>query len=358
MTRVSLKLCLLLLTVLTASACGRAEDQQAGHYGSGEPRFEERRSEFFVFGTVLEVVVWTDSETRAHEAFAKLGEAFRVMHRDWHAWEPGKLTDINEAFASGRAVTADPSLIELTRLSQDMELRSDGHFNAAVGALVELWGFHSSEFPIEGPPPSPQRIAARLQSRPSSMDIRIEGQVLQSSNPAVQLDFGGIAKGYAIDRACALLEENGIGDAIVNAGGDLRTMGGHGERPWRIAVRNPSGGVIAALETQGEEAVFTSGNYERFRQNAGRRYPHILDPRTGWPVEGLASVTVIAENGAFADASATALIVAGPARWLAMARSLGLEEVLVVDDAGAVQMTARMAARVQLAEGVEGRLAD
>lgn len=342
-TRIVPKACFALLVLLTAGACSRDS---------------EHRAEFFVFGTVLDVVAWTDDSARAGEAFGNLREAFQLMHRDWHAWEPGKLTRINEAFASGRAVTADPSLIELTRLSQEMERRTDGRFNAAVGALVGLWGFHSSEFPIEGPPPAMQAIAEIVSRQPSTLDIRIEGQVMSSANDAVQLDFGGIAKGYAVDRACALLKEWGLENAIVNAGGDLRAIGRHGERPWRIAVRNPSGGVVGSLETAGDEAIFTSGNYERFRRDQGRRYPHILDPRTGWPVEGLASVTVIAADGAFADAAATALIVAGSDQWVTVARSLGLDEVLLVDESGTVQMTPQMEARIELAEGIESVVKD
>ncbi|MDT8319053.1 MAG: FAD:protein FMN transferase [Xanthomonadales bacterium] len=334
---------LTLLSLLVASACSR---------------YAEYRAEFFVFGTVLEVVLWTDDEVRAREAFGKLRESFQLMHRDWHPWEPGKLTGINEAFARGYAVTADPSLIELTRLSQDMERRTDGRFNAAVGALVRLWGFHSSEYPIEGPPPAMQAIAEIVRRQPSTLNIRIEGQLMSSTNNAVQLDFGGIAKGYAVDRACELLKTLGIDNAIVNAGGDLRAIGRHGDRSWRIAVRNPAGGIIGSLETQGEEAVFTSGNYERFRRDQERRYPHILDPRTGWPVEGLVSVTVIAADGAFADAAATALIVAGSDQWVTVARSLGLDEVLLIDESGTVQMTPQIAARIELAEGIESVVKD
>ncbi len=102
----------------------------------------------------------------------------------------------------------------------------------------------------------------------------------------MQLDFGGIAKGYAVDLAVARLRELGIGSAIVNAGGDLRAFGRHGDRPWRVAVRKPGGGTIGTLEVRQDEAMFTSGNYERFRQDEQERYPHILDPRSGWPVQG------------------------------------------------------------------------
>jgi thiamine biosynthesis lipoprotein len=99
--------------------------------------------------------------------------------------------------------------------------------------------------------------------------------------------------------------------------------------------------------------MFTSGNYARFRQDEQERYPHILDPRSGWPVRGVASATVISKTGTVADAAATALIVAGLDEWMTVARSLGLDQVLIIDDAGRLYLTPEMEARVQLGEGVE-----
>jgi thiamine biosynthesis lipoprotein len=219
--------------------------------------------------------------------------------------------------------------------------------------LVRLWGFHTSDYPIEGPPPGQSKIDALVARDPSSLDIRLDGLTMNSTNPTVQLDFGGIAKGFAIDIACDTLKNLGIDNAIVNAGGDLRAFGSHGDRPWRIAVRDPAGGIIAALEAGKDEAIFTSGNYERFRQDNEIRYPHILDPRTGWPVEDLASVTVITGEGWLADAAATALIVAGLDDWVEVARSLGLDQVLLVDEAGKAYLTEKMNERVEFVEGVE-----
>lgn len=328
-----------LLVVVSIGACSGAD--------------RETRSEFFVFGTVMEVTLWGADRRVADEAIATLQTRFQEMHRDWHAWEPGALTEVNRAFAAGLPALASDDLVEMIRHSQRIERLSGGRFNPAIGALVRLWGFHTSEFPIEGPPPRREQVEALVAARPSSLDIRLDGMTMRSENPAVQLDFGGIAKGYAIDIACRTLKDLGIRNAIVNAGGDLRAFGGHGDRPWRIAVRNPGGGIIGALETGPDEAIFTSGNYERFRRDNERRYPHILDPRTGWPVEDLASVTVIADEGWLADAAATALIVAGPDEWPGVARSLGLELVLVVDENGRVRLTDAMDRRVEFVDGVE-----
>jgi len=272
---------------------------------------------------------------------------FQGMHRDWHAWEPGQLMDINAAIASGQPANADEDIIAMIRQSQLVEKASGGRFNPAIGALIRLWGFHTSDYPIVGPPPSRAQIGAVMDHQPSSNDIHINGLELRSDNPAVQLDFGGIAKGYAVDLTIARLRDLGINNAIVNAGGDLRAMGSHGDRPWRVAVKKPGGGNIGTIEVRGDEAIFTSGNYERFRQDKTERYPHILDPTTGWPAKDIASVTVITDEGLLADAAATALVVAGLDSWPEVARALGLDQVAVVNESGTVYLTAEMEQRIQ-----------
>lgn len=313
----------------------------------------EEKAQFYVFGTLMEVSLWDTGSDEAQNAFSELQALFRGMHLEWHAWEPGTLVEINRAFAAGQPALASPSIVEMVRHSREVEKGSGGRFNPAIGGLVRLWGFHTSEYPILGPPPGREQIRELVREHPSSLDIRIDGLELSTSNPAVQLDFGGIAKGYAIDIACEKLRELGVKNAIVNAGGDLKAMGDHGTRPWRIAVRKPGGGIIGTLETTGAEAVFTSGNYERFRQDESQRYPHILDPRTGWPVENVASATVITRDGWLADAAATALIVAGLDEWQEVARALGLEQVMLVDEDGKAWLTPEMNERLEFVEGIE-----
>jgi thiamine biosynthesis lipoprotein len=318
----------------------------------------EQHAEFYVFGTILEVTTWGAPKQEAQAAFSQLQSQFQENHHQWHAWEPGLLTEINRGMAAGLPVRANSDIAEMVRLSQLVENQSGGRFNPAIGGLIGLWGFHTSEYPVEGPPPSRSQIQSLVEHNPSSLDIRVDELTMTSANPSVQLDFGGIAKGYAIDRACDTLKNLGVENAIVNAGGDLRVFGTHGTRPWKIAVRNPAGGVIGTLESAINEAIFTSGNYERFRQDNEIRYPHILDPRTGWPVKDVASVTVITEQGWLADAAATALIVAGLSDWVEVTRSLNLELVMLVDESGKAHLTRKMAERMTFAEGIKMEVVD
>ncbi|RLA35603.1 MAG: FAD:protein FMN transferase, partial [Gammaproteobacteria bacterium] len=154
------------------------------------------------------------------------------------------------------------------------------------------------------------------------------------------------AKGYGADSAIGRLRDLGITDALVNARGYLPVIGRRGDRPWRVGVRAPDGGLLAAIEVTNGESVFTSGTYERQFEHAGVRYHHIIDPRTGYPARGLSSVTLIGRDGAEADAAATALLVAG-ANWPRTARTLGVEAVLAIDEQGGLQATPAMARRLQ-----------
>jgi len=178
-------------------------------------------------------------------------------------------------------------------------------------------------------------------------DLIIDQQTLRGNNPALQMDLGGFAKGYAVDRAIERLQALGIRNAIVNAGGDLRAIGRHGKRPWHIGIRHPrKPGIIAAVDVQGDESVFTSGNYERFFDYQGVRYHHIIDPRSGYPARGTLSVTVIHPDAGTADAAATALFVAGPKGWRQVARRMGLQQVMLIDSEMRVHITPAMRKRV------------
>lgn len=304
------------------------------------------------FGTLVELEIIGVDQRKAREAYQALQEDFDFMHRTWHAWAPGPLGRVNQAIAEGRTIAAPPSVLPLIRISQKLARQSDYLFDPGIGRLIELWGFHSSELKPHAPPPA-DAIAALVAKRPSIRDVHIDDFHLSCDNPAVKLDFGAVGKGYGIDRAIEHLKEMGITDAIVNAGGDLRAIGSRAGNPWRIAIRDPDGGgIFALLSVTGDEAVFTSGNYERNFTWQGKLYHHIIDPRTGYPAAGTASVTVLHSDAATADAAATALFIAGPKDWYRIARQMGIKFVLLIDTDGNVYMNPAMQARVELQKPV------
>ena len=306
--------------------------------GCGQPPQETYQQQLFAFGTLVDITLYGVEPTKAREAVQAVDAMFQQQHHDWHAWRRGKLDELNQSIAAGRSIDTDPGIIELVRMGQRFERLSHGLFNPAIGHLLKVWGFEQDE--PNRAPPDPQTIRRWLEAAPSTEQLHIQGTRISSTNPAVKLDFGGFAKGYSVAMAVNLLEKRGIHNLIVNAGGDLCQRGRHGDRPWRIGIRSPDGkGVLASMDLEGNHCVFTSGDYERYFEYQGKRYAHILDPRSGYPAEGTRSVTVLADDAALADAAATALFVAGPRRWRDIARSMGISDVLLVDTAGDTFMT-------------------
>lgn len=269
-------------------------------------------AEYHVFGTQVSVSLAMEDEALANRAFTDLQQLFQGLHHQLHAWEPSELTRLNSAIALGQPFSTSDELRTLIQASQALETRTGGRFNAAVGALVSAWGFHTSDYPVVTPAPEKAFLRRWSTSVPSSMSLHADGNPVRSEDVRVQLDFGGLAKGYAVDRAVALLQSLGIEDAMINAGGDLRAVGQRHDRPWRIAVMHPvSHELMTVIEGDGNTAVFTSGGQYRYRETGPGmpRWPHILDPKSGYPADGSAAVTVVAEDGMTADAWATALFV-------------------------------------------------
>ncbi len=306
------------------------------------------QAKLFTLGTLVDVTVLHRDEAAAARAVEIVESELATVNAQWHAWRDSPLTQINQQLALGNTVAIDAATYRFIQQAQTLASHSEQRFNPAIGALVALWGFHSDERP-DSAPPTQEAINALLKSAPSMADITLTETTLSSNNRAVQLDFGAFGKGYAIDQAVARLKQSGIENAIVNAGGDLRAIGSKNERPWRIGIRHPTAaGVIASLEIIDDESVFTSGNYERFFDFSGQRYHHIIDPRSGYPAQGTVSVTVIHRSAAVADAAATALFIAGAEQWPRIARQMGVDEVMLIDEQLTLHMTPKMAQRIQL----------
>jgi FAD:protein FMN transferase len=254
---------------------------------------------------------------------------------------------LNRAFREGRGAAVSPALRALIRQSAWLEQRSLGCFNAGIGGLVGAWGFHDDVMRPGALPPAAE-LTAWARSRPSLAQLEFRGDQVCSRNPRLRLDFGGVAKGAAIDAALDELRARGIRDALLDLGGNLAAMGRAQDRPWTIGIRDPHGpGLLATLETRDREAVVTSGSYERFRVLDGERFTHILDPQLGAPAAEIVSVTVVHGSATLADAAATALLVAGPTRWRVVAERMGIDSVLVVDRDRRVFSTPRLAPRIR-----------
>ena len=305
-----------------------------------------RQAKFYAFGTEIDVSLYGVSEEAANNTVDALEASFSAVDNTWHAWRPSTLHNINQAIADQETIAISQDIADLLQLAASLAQDSGHLFNPAAGKLFELWGFHQDNWFNSRPPPTQRQIDNWLLDVPNMTAITIQNGQLSSNNPNVKLCFGGFAKGFAVDQAILTLQNQGIHNALVNIGGDLRAIGQHGERPWIIGVRHPrQDGMLATLAIQGNESVFTSGDYERFFEYQGQRYPHILDPRTCRPADQATSVTVLNDNAAIADAAATALFVAGH-NWPHIAAAMGIKHVMLVRPDGEIEISPDMLKRV------------
>jgi thiamine biosynthesis lipoprotein len=172
---------------------------------------------------------------------------------------------------------------------------------------------------------------------------------IRFSQPGVKIDLGGIAKGYAVEHGAQMLRKRGITNAILNAGGDTRVLGDRRGQPWIVGIRHPRLGdqVFTRLPIE-DEAISTSGDYERFFDDNGRRYHHIINPSTGKPTEGTLSVTIIGPDATTTDGLSTTLFVMGAERGLKMlAESFPDYEAVIVDSSGKVSYSSGLTAPEQ-----------
>jgi len=226
--------------------------------------------QYFIFGTIIEVLVWHNDDKLVNKALIEVEAELNGMHSQWHAWKPGRLNQINSALRSGKSFNITNEEKEFIQATINLSELSKGYFNPAIGQLINMWGFHTDTYPILEPPPKDSEIESFLQTKPSMQDLKFNGMFISSKNKSIWLDYGGVAKGYAIDKAINTLKSFGIENAIVNAGGDLRSIGQKGDKNWRVAIRKPnSEEILTVINVNGDESVFTSGNYERYKEFNG-----------------------------------------------------------------------------------------
>lgn len=229
---------------------------------------------------------------------------------------------------SNEAIT-DEEIVALVTTALQISEKSGGMYDITIFPLIDLWGFFSES------PELPRREKLNKVLKVVGYgNLTIKNGILNKKEEDTKIDLGSIAKGYAIDEAGKVLTRAGIKSGLIDAGGDIYALGTNYGKPWVIGIRNPRGeGVSGTLEVS-DMAVITSGDYERFFETDGVKYHHILDPTTGYPAEGIASVTVISHDPAFADAWSTALFILGKEKGLEILEDLQSLEVLMITDEG------------------------
>lgn len=282
-----------------------------------------------MLGTVVEIKVIDADPQKAKQALENsFNEISRIEKLMSHFDPDSALSQLNKQGYSG-----DTELCALIFKAVEISKITDGGFDVTVGPLMNLWDF-KAQFPRV---PSAQQISRTLQNI-GYQYINIDSNKNRIMiKKGIDIDLGGIAKGYAADQAIAVLQKEGIRTALVNAGGDIRVIG---DKEWHIGLKNPRGKDILAAITVKDKAVITSGDYERYFIKEGKRYHHILNPNTGYPADLCQSVTVIAPTATAAVALAKGIFVAGPLKGLKIAASQAQTETIIIDNQGRLYVSA------------------
>jgi len=271
-----------------------------------------------MMGTIVEVV---SSDAQAAElVFSEIARIENLLSR---YKEESEISRLN---SQGR-IEASPETLYLFERSGEFWQATQGAFDITVGPLLARWGFYARGFRI--PDDSGIEEARRLIGFDK---IKISDNIIEFEKEGMQVDLGGIAKGYAVDSAVKKLKQAGIKSALINAGGDIYCLGDKDGSPWRIAVKaGRDSGFTDYLELK-DKAVATSGDYEQYFFIGGKQYSHILDPRSGRPADsGISSVSVIAADCLTADALATSIFVLGEKEGRELARRFNVEVKIYSD---------------------------
>ncbi|WP_026224671.1 FAD:protein FMN transferase [Methyloversatilis thermotolerans] len=283
---------------------------------------------FAAMGSPCELRIFLQDGARAAALIAAVTAEVARLEQRYSRYRPDSLlSQINAVAARGGRIEVDEETALLFDYADTCHRQSDGLFDVTSGVLREAWRLR------DGSPPDPQ-VIDRLRARVGWH--RVDWMRPQIGFPAgMEIDFGGIVKEYAVDRCTALCLDAGVRHGLINLGGDLRVMGPQPDgQPWQIGIQHPrTAGEVAGVLSLSRGAVATSGDYARCKVIDGRRYGHILDPRTGWPVSVLASVTVVADFCLVAGSASTIAMLKqhGGADWLV---GLGLPHLWVDVEGG------------------------
>lgn len=279
---------------------------------------------FQAMGTRCETQLYAaNADTAARAAAAVQADVERLEAAYSRYRDDSFLSRINRVAATGGSITVDKETAHLLDYAATCHAESGGLFDITSGVLRRAWNFKSGQLP------EPAAVQQLLQ-QVGWHKLRWQSPVLEFPEPGLELDFGGVVKEYAADRAATLCRHHGADHALINLGGDIRIVGPHPDgSPWRIAIRDPrdANSVLQTLELF-SGALASSGDYERCIEIDGVRYGHILNPLTGWPVRHMAAVSVAADFCVIAGSAATIgmLLEDKGAEWL---RQLGLPHLWV-----------------------------
>ncbi len=291
-----------------------------------------------IMGTAIRVELWAEDR---HAGEAAAAAVMDEMHRIDRAMSPHKpnseLCRINRE-AARRSVPLSEEMTRLIASAIEFSRLSNGAFDITYAAVGQLYDYRQR---VRPDPAALQAARSLIGWQQLELDAR--ARTLRFAREGVRIDLGGFAKGHAVDHAVALLARRGIKHAHVSAGGDSRVLGDRRGRPWSIAIRDPrrAGEVVAVLPLE-DVSISTSGDYERYFQEGGERFHHLIDPATGRSPDGVRSVTILAADGLTSEALSKAVFVMGVEQGLALVERHGGVDAVIVDAQGALHASSNL----------------
>lgn len=290
-----------------------------------------------LMGTDIEItisIVDDVDEKKATEAIDAIEAEFKRIDSQMSEWKEETLVSLINRNAGSGPVKVTDELFKIISVANEVAALSDGAFDPSWAAMRFLWDFRRGSERV----PTKEELKAVL----PLIDFRLieldkDALTVKLKKKGMAIGLGGIAKGYAVDRAVEILSEMNINNAIIKAGGDMRVQGERGKaESWKVTIKHPrESRKLASLELQ-NISISTSGDYERFFIKDGTLYHHIIDPKSGYPAKKCQSVTILAPDTMTSDALSTAVFVLGPAKGLELVERLNGVEAIIVDSSGKV----------------------
>lgn len=316
----------------------------------GSPHLVKRSQ--MLMGTVVFVTAVGNNEEIAREAAGKGLEEIRRLEELLSTWIPtSELSRVN-ASAGGDAMPVSQETLDVITQSLEMARLTDGGFNIAIGPAVALWDASG-----EGYLPTPVELeSVRHLIDLKEVHVDDQARTIRLGRPGMQIDVGGIGKGFAADLAAAVMKKAGATAGVVAISGDIKTFGRMPDnQKFFFGIQHPRqepGVLLGKIELE-DEAVSTAGDYQRYFEKDGVRYHHILDPVSLQPARGCQSVTVIARTGVMADGLDTGIFVMGPEKGMALIESLPDVEGVIVDRAGKLLVSSGLVSRFKASDANE-----
>lgn len=294
------------------------------HFNCEREPFEKS---FFALDTVITIKIYDarpDIEKDVRKAIDLLREFEKIANFYDPKSELSRLNSLAERSGCAEGCLVSPKLSDLLEISLALSKETDGAFDFTVGPLMETWGFSD-----KGRVPEKDALRKALKNVSfKKVELRDNKVFTQKG---VKMDFGGVAKGWALDKVSLLLKKKGYENFLLHSVSSTIASGKKNGEPYRIGIKNPRGkGIIAAVRISDGETISTSGDYQKYFTSGNRRYHHILDPKTGYPARKFISVTVVTKRSAAeADALSTAIFVMGPEKGLEFAKKKKLKIIAV-----------------------------